>query len=108
MKTAKELALIASCIQLKRDSNLITQAIIEDIQKEFEHIVSIYGSEYIDFNIGKTSLREIAKEHSIDNTDFVIQESHIRKYFSELGFFITFKNIGLIEDKFIKLSLSQL
>ena len=108
MKTAKDLALIANCVQLKRDATLITQAIIESIQKEFEHIVNVYGSKHIDFNIGRTSLKNIAKEYSIDNTDLVIQESHIRKYFTELGFFITIKDIGMIEDKYIKLSLLQI
>ena len=107
MKTAQELALIASCIQLKRDAYPITQIVIEEVQKAFEHVVYTYGSTEINFGIGKSNLKELAVKNSIQG-ELLLQESHIRKYFSDLGIFITFKDIGMIEDKYIKLSLFQM
>jgi len=117
MKTAAELRKIAKQTRLKRETNEITCAIINKIEDNLLHLANTYGDISFEMNIGYSILKDLGKElksndplvlqgkskESIKKM-FSLEEKYLRKYFTDLGYSIQFKNIGMIEDKTVVVS----
>jgi len=106
MKTRQELLTIATGAQILRNTNSLTEVVIRATDKFLNQQVNSYGNLSVECNIGKSSLNKFIQIEDIRDSKH-LDEIAIRRYFTNLGIFITFKNIGSIEDKSIIVSLVQ-
>ncbi len=106
MKNANELRDIANGTLIKRETNRITEIIINLAEERLINTVNTYGNLSSEINIGKTALQYHKMVSDIID-DGRLDEIAIRRYFTIFGISVGFKDIGMIEDKTLVLSLQS-
>jgi len=104
MITAQSLKIIAKATQIKRNTNVLTSCLIEDIDDNITYIAEKYGGTVSSYNYGKDSLRELRKKYSIQSKDELIDFDVIEDYYKRLGYTLTYEDIGTIEVRTIKIT----